>query len=489
MRILMGKNKLLERWIFLVLILSIGVAIADAGDVHTIEIVDYIDNGRIMSYAVSGDVECFKVDGLKWYEIPVNYVINPTNNESLSEEFIVNAFVQGAEVWDAEVSKDLVGEYSIDYSISKKKDGINSVVFWDGFLDTSVLAATSIGYVIDSDKFRITEFDIYFNSKHDWGDAFSNNSLRDLQSIAAHEFGHAFGMGHPPLVSQCTSQTMSYYGGSGSGRTLEDGDKIGIRILYELPSIGSLNGSAISANEINLTWLDNSDNELGFKIERFNGEWIEIGNTNRNVNTFLDNGLEAGRSYTYRVKSYNYESEAISNEVNVTIPALPNAPSGLTAKTVNGKIELKWSDNSTNEQGFVIERVLAVKDTSSLLARMQKRLKPSGEWQVIGVVGENITSFVDANALVYTDYLYRVKSYNLAGNSSFSNLANAKIPATCSDSDGGFNINSIGTAISNAPKPYYQKVTDSFVTRDGVTYLLEAVCHSDGIIGIVSYKL
>ncbi len=62
-------------------------------------------------------------------------------------------------------------------------------------------------------------------------------------------------------------------------------------------------------NEVDLTWVDNSDNEIGFIIERKNrpkGYFHEIGRVAMNMTSYLDSGVECGRTYYYRVRAWNY---------------------------------------------------------------------------------------------------------------------------------------------------------------------------------------
>ena len=69
-----------------------------------------------------------------WKELPVNYVINPTNGDSLSEEFIVNTFNSSVDEWDSNTSTDLLANYSIDYNAtwdSDFPDWKNEIVFWN----------------------------------------------------------------------------------------------------------------------------------------------------------------------------------------------------------------------------------------------------------------------------------------------------------------------------------------------------------------------
>jgi List-Bact-rpt repeat protein len=75
-------------------------------------------------------------------------------------------------------------------------------------------------------------------------------------------------------------------------------------------------------------------------------------------------------------------------------------------------ITLSWQDNSTNEDGFKIERGV------------------SGSYAVIASVGANTRAYTDSGLLAATTYCYRVRSFNSSGTSSPSNDSCATIPTT-----------------------------------------------------------
>ena len=61
-------------------------------------------------------------------------------------------------------------------------------------------------------------------------------------------------------------------------------------------------------NRIDLSWVDNADNEFGFKIERAEtegGDWQEIASLGADVTAYVDSGLSAGTRYYYRVAAFN----------------------------------------------------------------------------------------------------------------------------------------------------------------------------------------
>ena len=68
-----------------------------------------------------------------------------------------------------------------------------------------------------------------------------------------------------------------------------------------------LSADAVSGSTINLTWLDNANNETGFNIER-SGDGINfapLATVGANVSSFSDSGLEPVTTYWYRVNAEN----------------------------------------------------------------------------------------------------------------------------------------------------------------------------------------
>ncbi|MBN1671540.1 MAG: fibronectin type III domain-containing protein [Kiritimatiellae bacterium] len=95
-------------------------------------------------------------------------------------------------------------------------------------------------------------------------------------------------------------------------------------------------------------------------------------------------------------------------------PTPPAAPSNLTAAPVSAsRIDLAWTDNSNNETGFKIDR----------------RKSGTTTWERIATPGANATAYSDSDLPAGTKFYYMVKAYNAAGNSDYSNLADATTQA------------------------------------------------------------
>ena len=84
-------------------------------------------------------------------------------------------------------------------------------------------------------------------------------------------------------------------------------------------------------------------------------------------------------------------------------------------KAAAGSVRLSWSDNSNNENNFVVERCDQAKLTTQTTASC------IGGWKVIGIVGANTTSYDDRTVLANHTYIYRVKATNNAGSSTYTN--------------------------------------------------------------------
>jgi len=179
----------------------------------------------------NGDV-CYKLLGVKWKSLPVNYVINPTNSDGLTEDFVTSAISTSAETWDDAISNELFKDtYTISYTAQYGVlDSNNTIVFGD-YSDVNVIAVTTIWYTRKGRQ--IVEFDILFDTDFTWGDATGNPDVMDLQNIATHELGHGVGLGDI-YTSSCSEVTMYGYSTEGETekRTLEQPDILGLQKMY-----------------------------------------------------------------------------------------------------------------------------------------------------------------------------------------------------------------------------------------------------------------
>jgi len=210
--------------------------------------------------------------------------------------------------------------------------------------------------------------------------------------------------------------------------------------LDPLPAPGSLSATDASSSQIDLSWTDNSLVESGFKIERKTGSggtYSQIAAVSADIESYSDTALSESTIYYYRVRAYNSaDNSGYSNEANAT--TYPAAPGNLSATAVSAiQINLSWTDNSSGESGFKIER----------------KTGSGGTYSLVTATSTNVTIYSDTGLSESTTYYYRVRAYNSSGNSTYSNEA----------SDTTFSSSCfIATAVYGSPMEAHVKVLRQF---------------------------
>lgn len=109
-------------------------------------------------------------------------------------------------------------------------------------------------------------------------------------------------------------------------------------------------------------------------------------------------------------------SDTVSDTITLQATTVPAAPKTLTAVLGSGnQVNLSWSDQSSNETGFKIERCTG---------------RTCANFSQIATVSENVTGWTDTTAASGSTYRYRVRAYNTAGNSAYSNTVSITVTAS-----------------------------------------------------------
>ena len=132
------------------------------------------------------------------------------------------------------------------------------------------------------------------------------------------------------------------------------------------------------------------------------------------------------------------------------------------------QVSLAWDDNSWDETGFKIERATS-----------------GGSFVQIATVGANVLTYVDTTVTPGIEYSYRVYAYNVAGNSTYSNVvSNAPAITTqpaLSQTVLATNPATFTVVATGAPAPSYQWKLNSvdLAGATNATLTLPAVTLSD----------
>lgn len=186
---------------------------------------------------------------------------------------------------------------------------------------------------------------------------------------------------------------------------------VSITTIYLPAAPSNLSVQQLTANALTLSWVENSNNEEGFMIERSIGSptnFSNIGIVGIDGNTFIDMDIVQQTIYFYRVFAFHFGGQSgYSNSATILSLYPPIAPTQLSVKQSKiDEVTLTWRDNSENEAGFIIE-----KSTDGI------------NFIESGQANANTQIFKDSVGPPDSFYVYRIKSFNLVGESTYSETA------------------------------------------------------------------
>ncbi len=173
----------------------------------------------------------------------------------------------------------------------------------------------------------------------------------------------------------------------------------------------NLTATVSSSSQIDLEWVDNSDNETGFEIQRAikgSDSYTTITTVAADSTSYSDT-ITVDTTYVYRVRAINASTESAYTD---DADYLEN-PLVLSATIVNNNAVIKWADYSTSETGFYIYRAEA----------------GSTNYTNIASVSANTTSYTDGSCIDLVEYTYKVSAYY----SSFESLSENTSAAISTD--------------------------------------------------------
>jgi FtsP/CotA-like multicopper oxidase with cupredoxin domain/fibronectin type 3 domain-containing protein len=189
---------------------------------------------------------------------------------------------------------------------------------------------------------------------------------------------------------------------------------------------------ATGAASVTLNWTNTSTGQTAYKVERFAGT---LANSTRagavwavlnaayaapgaaaTLMNYSDTTAAAGTAYVYRLTAMDQvpavatlglaASQAVTSAIGVAAPLLNSATSA------GATVTLSFTDKSTNETSFVVERALVTAGTPGVYAAVGL---PVARTAALGTATGGAVPFVDATSLVGNVYAYRVKALNTVG--------------------------------------------------------------------------
>jgi hypothetical protein len=175
------------------------------------------------------------------------------------------------------------------------------------------------------------------------------------------------------------------------------------------PRPSSLSARDSTRSGVFLTWRYPSIEPSQFRVWRrdvtIGGAWERIQSLDGSERTCFDGEVSRNTTYAYAIDAaiaevWSKRSDLATITVGLGIPL---TPAGLLA-TAEGsdRIRLTWTDQSSNEERFEIER-----------------RQGQGDFNIIGAVGANIEEYIDSVELrSRTEYAYRIRAVSALGVSS-----------------------------------------------------------------------
>ena len=199
-----------------------------------------------------------------------------------------------------------------------------------------------------------------------------------------------------------------------------------------------------------LNWADNSTNELGFFIERKDGDSLSVNpfavidTVAVDVVSYNDLGRTPNTTYTYRVQAYNLMGVSPYSNMITATTIIPVELTSFTANVTDNAISVTWSTaTELNNRGFDLERKL------------------DGEWQKVSFIeGKGTTT--EKSDYIYSDNFkydgfegtiqYRLKQIDFDGTSTYSKAIYVEVDFTPKEY----------TLYQNYPNPFNPSTTIKF---------------------------
>ncbi|TVR54727.1 MAG: hypothetical protein EA425_01425 [Puniceicoccaceae bacterium] len=172
-----------------------------------------------------------------------------------------------------------------------------------------------------------------------------------------------------------------------------------------------------TANGIRVVWerLPSIARARNYIVERRidDGDWETIATLDWLADSFEDESVVPGSTHHYRVRTANAAGAAEASLVStleLTLPSVPEAPS-FQRRAGEVSTLVRWQPSADRNAVTVLER----------------RQADSGDWEVRRMVEPPRASHIDIHTLDHLAYDYRLRAFNAAGSSDYSQIAVSEV--------------------------------------------------------------
>jgi fibronectin type 3 domain-containing protein len=292
-----------------------------------------------------------------------------------------------------------------------------------------------------------------------------NVSIKDTLTGASATQTYAVNI---PAAVGGTTAYVGFTGGTGASTATEQ--ILSWTYTPAPPAPVALAAATTPNTEIDLAWAENATNQTGFKIERSADgvSFFQIAIVG-NVNTYADTTIATGTQYYYRIRATNAGGDSpYSNLATAEPPVSPATPSHAHATLITThEIDLAWTDNSNNEDGFYVLR----------------KTGTAGDLVLIATLPPNTTSYNDKGLTPGTEYDYHIEAFNAAGNNDFAGAAlmTVPLPPAQVSATGGFEQATVTWSAAPGAATYnvYRTITGTTPTLIPVITGLKTTSYTD----------
>ncbi len=333
-------------------------------------------NSGFESLITLGISETSYTDNNVEYNTAYYYRLFATSNEGNSDTTDVVGLIAGAVVFDE------ISVTRCNYKILDPGGLNNYPVSYDKAM---VIYPSEAGKMV---SIRVDELDLGSNDYI---------SIYNGITTSTTNIGQLWGTSIPSNAFQATNTegalTLLFYSNSS---TVASGFKLDVSCVTpsELPS--NLTVLTSTPNTITIGWTDNSNDETIFKIYRsqtLNGNYAYVGEVDANITQYTDANLNSETTYYYKIQVVNLLAMSSLTEAleasTIGIASVSNLRSSSPTST---SIVLTWTDNSTTETSYSIER-----STSA-----------GSGYESIATIAADATSYTDNSVIADQTYYYKV---------------------------------------------------------------------------------